>query len=211
MSVRRGINPVTLWNWERVQLVETAAIRGPGPPADLVEKEPPGMEKRQSFPWGRENQENAVTKAREECFKEGMLKKKIVWWAKSTAIDRENKMRIENWPIAKLARYTLLVTLIRINLMDESQDEAGQVGKEWWGSGDNFSHEFCWDERKNKEVSEEYYVLFFVVFFKWACQWKIAFVCVCVKEREKKRLTMQERCANTNLPNIKVFRKHIYI
>lgn len=38
-------------------------------------------------------------------------------------------MRMENWPIA-MARYKLLVTLIRVDLMDESQDEVGQVGKE---------------------------------------------------------------------------------
>lgn len=36
---------------------------------------------------------------------------------------------MEIWPIA-MARYRLLVTLIRVNLMDESKDEAPQVGKE---------------------------------------------------------------------------------
>lgn len=59
-----------------MQLEETAVIGAQGPPAGLVEKEPPGMEKRQSFPWDRESLENAVTEAREECFKEGMFKKK---------------------------------------------------------------------------------------------------------------------------------------
>lgn len=68
MSVRGGIN-----TRDTLELGECAAIEALGPPAGLVEKEPPGMEKRQNFPWGRENQENAITEAREECFKKSMI------------------------------------------------------------------------------------------------------------------------------------------
>lgn len=58
------------------QLEEIAMFGALGPPTCLVEKELPGKEMRQGFPWGKENQENDVTKAREDCFKEGVLKKK---------------------------------------------------------------------------------------------------------------------------------------
>lgn len=57
---------------------------------------------------------------------------------------------------------------------------------------DNSFHEFFWDEKRNGEISDEHYVVlfcFFVLFFRWVCQWKI----VCVRERERETRRQRER------------------
>lgn len=73
VSMYGGINIMKLGD---MWLEEFAVFRALGPPTCLVENELPGMEMRQGFSWGRENQENDGT---EDCFKEGVFQKKSVF------------------------------------------------------------------------------------------------------------------------------------